>query len=473
MTVEEQDRRRDEQYEDILDSYTARSLKAVAELKTAEAGLAPYADHLIARLERFRRAGACALVGHLRDRNSAEAESALYDNMYACNSPLDLDSIVRMRQHLIAHHVIGPHAAAHLAHAALSLPRILRPPSQPTDTSPSPTPQADNPTANAAAAAAAAAAGITSAGTHGNDKSAGKQPSTTAVVDNGSASDQRHGVKRETDANARAGGESGGAGAGEAEVRVDARALAELSGRIRFESEALMQLALPSPDSRVMIGAEPVVAGNQAHAADGRSRKGNGKGAGAARRREKQKHSKHKAKRVDFASSASPDRQASATDKDSGDEDEEEGPEDNVGPRNKRHGGKRVEGQEKGGVADGGQAPLTARDWVWVMLRMPDGGMRLVLVELGALREDHPCAVCRKPCSMQCQDCRVAFYCSATCQSAAWSAHQIVCTPSLRAAGQELRDILSREFRPLVISLSAIDQQARPPPPTKLDKSST
>jgi hypothetical protein len=99
----------------------------------------------------------------------------------------------------------------------------------------------------------------------------------------------------------------------------------------------------------------------------------------------------------------------------------------------------------------------------WMAVRMPDGGQRLVLVEIAALTDiERTCIICRKSCRKRCGRCNVAFYCSNECQTKDWKQnnHGSNCNPSHKTALHELRTILAHDFQPIVITCPP------PPPPT-------
>lgn len=109
-------------------------------------------------------------------------------------------------------------------------------------------------------------------------------------------------------------------------------------------------------------------------------------------------------------------------------------------------------------------AAIDRLEYGWMAVRMMDGGQRLVLVEIAALKDvTRPCSVCRKgSCTARCGQCNAAFYCSAACQTKHWDmndgpAHRDECNPAHKTALQELRMILTQDFQPIVITC--------PPPP--------
>ena len=96
-------------------------------------------------------------------------------------------------------------------------------------------------------------------------------------------------------------------------------------------------------------------------------------------------------------------------------------------------------------------------DWIdhgWIAVRMLDGGQRLVLIEIDALRDvQRPCTICEKKCSKRCGRCNAEFYCSSQCQKNDWQTkHQKLCNPKHKLAIEELRTILTLDFQPIVIT---------------------
>lgn len=100
---------------------------------------------------------------------------------------------------------------------------------------------------------------------------------------------------------------------------------------------------------------------------------------------------------------------------------------------------------------------MEKEDWLdygWMAVRMLDGGQKLMLVEIDALRDvQRECAGCRKPTSKRCARCNAEFYCSTDCQKAQWhNRHKAQCNPQHKIALEELRTILAADFQPIVIT---------------------
>lgn len=102
-------------------------------------------------------------------------------------------------------------------------------------------------------------------------------------------------------------------------------------------------------------------------------------------------------------------------------------------------------------------------DHGWMAVQMLDGGQRLVLIEIAAMKDvQRKCMVCHKLCSKRCGRCNSTFYCSTHCQSQDWkNVHQNTCNTLHKSALEELRLILVQDFQPIVITCPPESKRAR------------